>query len=317
MWHKVHSGRFWLLPIGLGVFAAIALVVDPQLAARYVWRDAAVLEPKRIDILRFSATVAAVALFVLALCSRFLRSALGSKLVVFFIPISAILVIGLYKYQFGAEEYFYLRFVQEDGPVEYATFVAFVVSSGLCLLTGLKALKTRGQLIGCFHFLLSAFLLFLGLEEISYGQRIFGFETPSDLATINTQSELNLHNISSLKLVMQDYGPELIFKYGLFGWALTWLLRRFVALWSKFLPTSRQVAVSVELVFPPWYAASYFVPMVVYAYMSAYGVVGSCCSIVWQDQEPAELFLSLGFLVFASAALWRVSYRNGDRAKTL
>lgn len=43
-------------------------------------------------------------------------------------------------------------------------------------------------------------VLLLGLmigEELSWGQRIFGWSTPSFLAEINSQSEINLHNINT------------------------------------------------------------------------------------------------------------------------
>ncbi len=43
-------------------------------------------------------------------------------------------------------------------------------------------------------------VLLLGLmigEELSWGQRIFGWGTPSFLAEINSQSEINLHNINT------------------------------------------------------------------------------------------------------------------------
>lgn len=42
--------------------------------------------------------------------------------------------------------------------------------------------------------LAGAALLFLGLEEVSYGQRIFGWRTPQALQNANLQGETNLHN---------------------------------------------------------------------------------------------------------------------------
>lgn len=45
-----------------------------------------------------------------------------------------------------------------------------------------------------------ATVLLLGLmigEELSWGQRIFGWSTPSFLAEVNSQSEINLHNINT------------------------------------------------------------------------------------------------------------------------
>jgi hypothetical protein len=51
-------------------------------------------------------------------------------------------------------------------------------------------------------------LIYLGLglmfffgagEEISWGQRIFGFKTPEPLAQVNKQDELNLHNLAVME----------------------------------------------------------------------------------------------------------------------
>ena len=45
-----------------------------------------------------------------------------------------------------------------------------------------------------------ALLFFFGAgEEISWGQRIFGFKTPEPLAQVNKQDELNLHNLTVLE----------------------------------------------------------------------------------------------------------------------
>jgi len=57
--------------------------------------------------------------------------------------------------------------------------------------------KTRISLIKQMVYLGLAFLFFFGAgEEISWGQRIFGFRTPAPLAQANKQDELNLHNLS-------------------------------------------------------------------------------------------------------------------------
>lgn len=45
-----------------------------------------------------------------------------------------------------------------------------------------------------------ALLFFFGAgEEISWGQRIFGFKTPDSLAQVNKQDELNLHNLTVME----------------------------------------------------------------------------------------------------------------------
>ena len=60
--------------------------------------------------------------------------------------------------------------------------------------------KTWISLIKQLIYLGLAFLFFFGAgEEISWGQRIFGFETPKSLTQVNKQDELNLHNLSVLE----------------------------------------------------------------------------------------------------------------------
>ncbi len=53
-----------------------------------------------------------------------------------------------------------------------------------------------------FYFLFMGFFLFLFLEEISYGQRLFGITTPDALKEMNLQDETNIHNIGSESSVL-------------------------------------------------------------------------------------------------------------------
>lgn len=57
--------------------------------------------------------------------------------------------------------------------------------------------KTRRNIF----FLLLAGVFFTGFgEEISWGQRIFGIQTPPLLAELNEQKELNVHNLAGMKV---------------------------------------------------------------------------------------------------------------------
>ncbi|WP_299704710.1 hypothetical protein [uncultured Pontibacter sp.] len=86
---------------------------------------------------------------------------------------------------------FYL-YSKEDGYIEYLNVFFLLFTSILCLY---KALQEENKLPKMFFFA-SAFLLFFGFgEEISWAQRIIGFETPDNLEKVNPQQEFNLHNI--------------------------------------------------------------------------------------------------------------------------
>lgn len=76
-----------------------------------------------------------------------------------------------------------------------------------------------------------ATVLLLGLmigEELSWGQRIFGWGTPSFLAEINSQSEINLHNINTqlAQNILYFGGWLLLIGFAFWRESLTRLLRK-------------------------------------------------------------------------------------------
>ena len=80
---------------------------------------------------------------------------------------------------------------QEDGVFEYLTAFFFLGTS----LFFVWQLRQKFNLF----YLALALLFFMGFgEEISWGQRIFGFGTPESLAKHNVQGETTLHNLEIL-----------------------------------------------------------------------------------------------------------------------
>jgi hypothetical protein len=82
---------------------------------------------------------------------------------------------------------------QEDGFVEWATFVAFVMAAGWLLVVVRRIAPSWWFQSACF--LLAAFCLVVAGEEISWGQRLFGFKPPEVFLERNFQQELNFHNV--------------------------------------------------------------------------------------------------------------------------
>jgi hypothetical protein len=89
----------------------------------------------------------------------------------------------------------YILLLQEDGPLENIATVSVLLAA---LFFFAAYLRHRGTRVNRFYLLFSIALLFLFLEEISWGQRIFGIETPALFEDLNAQKEINLHNYSPI-----------------------------------------------------------------------------------------------------------------------
>lgn len=84
---------------------------------------------------------------------------------------------------------------REDHLIENLTAVALFSAGLFLVLGGIKNTYKKSSI--------NALLIFVGVlfffgagEEISWGQRIFGWETPDRLMEINDQNETNIHNIN-------------------------------------------------------------------------------------------------------------------------
>ena len=94
---------------------------------------------------------------------------------------------------FVADPWTFHALTREDSLVENLTVVWFVLAGLLLLVT---ALVERSFFRRCVYILGGVAMVFAAGEEISWGQRIFGFATPDFLMHLNYQKEFNVHNIS-------------------------------------------------------------------------------------------------------------------------
>ncbi len=83
---------------------------------------------------------------------------------------------------------------REDYWVESLTAVWFLLAGLLLFVT---ALVERGIFQRCVYILGGVAMVFASGEEISWGQRIFGFATPDFLMRLNDQQELTVHNLAN------------------------------------------------------------------------------------------------------------------------
>ena len=106
----------------------------------------------------------------------------------------------------------YYRSVQEDQALEWASFWSFFVAAAVFALAAWRQRRRTGAL-PWFLAGLALFCVFVAMEEISWGQRVFGHRPPDYFLAQNYQQELNLHNIASVDLRLNVF-RSIILGYG-------------------------------------------------------------------------------------------------------
>ncbi len=94
--------------------------------------------------------------------------------------------------------------IQEDGMLEWVTFWAFLLAGIYWIRAAIGQRRNAGK-IPWFLAGVALFCFFVALEEISWGQRVFGYRPPAYFLEENSQQEFNIHNVTSTsmrKLVM-------------------------------------------------------------------------------------------------------------------
>ena len=211
------------------------------------------------------------------------------KLRLFYFPILLIIGFLLAKIEWNNV---YMRIIHEDSFVENAQFAAYFCASIIAFFAGSGCLK-KGRLLNGFGLLVFASLLmFVSMEEISWGQRIFSVSTPEWLRQRNIQEEINVHNLQSVQS-----GFHLCYILAGVLFSFGWIPVRYISS-SKRL--SRDIKNTILLFRPRWYLMFFFLPVaMIYAYFLVPAVQINYF-VILDDQEPAELLLALGFLLFAA-----------------
>lgn len=174
------------------------------------------------------------------------------------------------------------RLLKEDGALEYLQVLLYAAAAVLAFLIALRA-STPTVRWGFVLFGLGC--AFVALEEVSWGERILGFEPPEAIRGLNTQDEMTLHNLAPFQNYLQ-------FAYILAGLAggLGWRV-------MESLPHGR-LRRNLVAILPDGATMLLFLPVVVfYAYM----VLAGFPTQGWlrsQDQEVFETLFAGGCAAF-------------------
>jgi hypothetical protein len=88
----------------------------------------------------------------------------------------------------------------EDGAIEYIGAAALLATGVLFFVAFLRVRRAPvGVVLKMSLVVLALVFVFGAGEEISWGQRIFGVETPSELRDANAQEEITFHNLNALE----------------------------------------------------------------------------------------------------------------------
>lgn len=109
-------------------------------------------------------------------------------------------VVALYFATWWMTPEFFRRFVaSEQGLVELGTAILFATSSYLAARLSLSRAVDLSTIYRVLYGLFAVATLFVALEEVSYGQHLFGWRSPEFFQEHNLQGEVNLHNMLSSK----------------------------------------------------------------------------------------------------------------------
>ncbi len=125
-----------------------------------------------------------------------------------------LIVLGWFSHLHSSDSDMYYLSVQEDAPMEWATCAAFFLAA---LVHWFEANRLRGHTPSrLFAIGLGLFCFIFAGEEISWFQRVAGYQSPEYFLANNFQQEFNFHNVMStdlrkltLQAIMFGYGVAL------------------------------------------------------------------------------------------------------------
>ncbi len=127
---------------------------------------------------------------LLQLSSTPIPKAIIAELIILFI----ILTYGLVLLHQDKEAF--LFWIREDGLVEWLTFVVLIVMSAFSFIMSFAFSRSGAEGRAKKVWLFLGFLFFFGaMEEISWGQRILGIQSPEWFLKHNRQGEITIHNL--------------------------------------------------------------------------------------------------------------------------
>lgn len=184
--------------------------------------------------------------------------------------------------------------IREDSAIEWLQVVGYAAAFVFATLLAVRLWRRGQRLIGAAYAALAIGCLFIMGEELSWGQRLFGLDTPAPLAEVNRRGEINVHNVPAVTNAFR----VVVLAVGIYG-----------SIAAAAVRLTRTVTETVELLFPPLFLSGFFLAVLAY----------TCARIAvnpggYFDAEPRlvlvglaewmELCVALGLALFTTLG-WR------------
>lgn len=111
------------------------------------------------------------------------------------VPISALFVLGMADERLRSQLTHYLS---ERGPLELGTFVLLALGGILGIRVWWLGRGMAPRWHSPFFLVFGVGLLLVSMEEIAWGQSLFGFDSPGFFEQNNVQGETTLHNLPGI-----------------------------------------------------------------------------------------------------------------------
>jgi len=200
---------------------------------------------------------------------------------IFGLPIIGAMLLPITR----ANQHLYDVLTMEDGPIEWAQFVFYLLAAIASMGIAFKRFQAGHHWQAVLFLGLAFANFFIAGEEIAWGQRIFGLQTPEELRAINHQGEITVHNIQKV----QDAFNLVLFLGGIYG-----TLAYFV---NKRLQLQKRWSEANYLFVPPVFTVGAFLVLFVYK-LIRYTVWRTPGFTITRYAEWPELCLAFALFVF-------------------
>ncbi|MEL6488969.1 MAG: hypothetical protein AAFQ95_03310 [Cyanobacteria bacterium J06621_3] len=239
----------------------------------------------------------------------------GFSLCIYGFPFLLVAFVLWAKIQIGpvSDEW---RYVSSEGSIsEYGTAIAYLLVPVFAYPMAKLFRKQNRRLMSSLYYVIIAGTFLVGMEELSWGQRLLGFEPPEFWLENNAQAEFNLHNLE----LYNSHLNEAFIVVGFLG-SSCWIVRRY---WQSReahhnagdVTSSFGSKLDLSYLFPDWPISSFFYPIFIFLMLprvTPYGKSGTFFH--GADQEHWEFIMSLGVLLFVVVSFFRQA-RAHDIAK--